>query len=147
MEDFNIPSAERVALLERLQEAIGGAPPYFWAACQICDLESLKKLVSLDPANVGLIAGYAYTMILHCKQNNLDLYLSTNVLQGLRARRPSRVVLLQRKHLPPDSARPLLLLLLLPHLLLAPHQLNDGRLPVYLKEVYNRYLEISTSGI
>ncbi len=32
MEDFNIPNAERVALLESLQEAMGGAPPYFWAA-------------------------------------------------------------------------------------------------------------------
>ncbi len=45
MEDFNVPSPERVALLERLQTAMGGAPPYFWAACQVCDLQALEKLV------------------------------------------------------------------------------------------------------
>jgi hypothetical protein len=45
MEDFNIPSVERVALLERLQEAMGNAPPSFWAACQICDLKALEKLI------------------------------------------------------------------------------------------------------
>jgi hypothetical protein len=47
VEDFNIPSAERVALLERLQGAIGGAPPHFWAACQICDLKALETLIDV----------------------------------------------------------------------------------------------------
>ncbi|KAK9364484.1 hypothetical protein V1509DRAFT_636229 [Lipomyces kononenkoae] len=42
MEDFNIPSAERVAQLKLLQEAIGDVPPYFWAACQVCHVEALE---------------------------------------------------------------------------------------------------------
>jgi hypothetical protein len=70
MEDFNIPSAERVALLERLQEAMGGAPPYFWAACQICDLKALESLVEharIYPAKARIVAGQTYTMVLHCK--------------------------------------------------------------------------------
>ncbi|KAH6674845.1 hypothetical protein B0J14DRAFT_538947 [Halenospora varia] len=65
MEDFNIPSPERVALLERLQEAIGGAPPYFWAACQVCDLEALEKLIELariSSAAVRIIAGQCRNM-------------------------------------------------------------------------------------
>jgi hypothetical protein len=45
MEDFNIPNPERVALLERLQDAMGGAPPHFWAASQIRDLKALERLV------------------------------------------------------------------------------------------------------
>jgi hypothetical protein len=70
MEDFNIPSAERLAPLERLQEAIGGAPPYFWAACQICDLKALENLVEharISPAIVRILAGQSHTMVLHCK--------------------------------------------------------------------------------
>jgi hypothetical protein len=70
MEDFNIPSAERVALLERLQEAIGGAPPYFWAACQICDRKTLEDLVEharIYPAKARIVAAQTYTMVLHCK--------------------------------------------------------------------------------
>jgi hypothetical protein len=46
MEDFNIPRAERVTLLERLQAAMGSAPPYFCAACQVCDLKALASLSS-----------------------------------------------------------------------------------------------------
>ena len=70
MEDFNVPAAERVALLERLQEAMGGAPPYFWAACQICDLKALENLVEfarIYPANARIVAAQTYTMVLHCK--------------------------------------------------------------------------------
>jgi len=70
MEDFNIPSAERVALLERLQEAIDGVTPYFWAACQICDLKALESLVEvacISPAIVRILAGQTHTMVLHCK--------------------------------------------------------------------------------
>jgi hypothetical protein len=70
MEDFNIPSAERVALLERLQEAMGGAPPYFWAACQICDLKALEDLVELAriyPVHAFLVAAGTVKMVLHCK--------------------------------------------------------------------------------
>jgi hypothetical protein len=70
MEDFNIPSTERVALLERLQEAMGGAPPYFWAACQVCDLKALESLVEhacINPAVARIVAESTLKMILHCK--------------------------------------------------------------------------------
>ncbi len=70
MEDYNIPSAERVALLQRLQEAVGDVPPYFWAACQICDLKTLEKLAEcarILPGLVVLVAGQTRTMVLHCK--------------------------------------------------------------------------------
>jgi hypothetical protein len=70
MEDFNIPGAERVALLERLQEAMGDGPPYFWAACQICDLKALEKLVEharIYPEMARIFAGQTYKMIIHCK--------------------------------------------------------------------------------
>ncbi|KAH8655136.1 hypothetical protein BGZ60DRAFT_495817 [Tricladium varicosporioides] len=66
MEDFNIPSLERIALLKRLQETIGDVPPYFWAACQICDLKALEKLVelaSISPAMVQAFAGQTCTMV------------------------------------------------------------------------------------
>jgi hypothetical protein len=70
MEDFNEPTAERVALLEQLQEAMGGAPPYFWAACQICDLTALEELVELArrfPAAARNAATQTRTMIMHCE--------------------------------------------------------------------------------
>jgi hypothetical protein len=70
MEDFNIPSAERVALLEHLQEAIGGAPPHFWAACQVCDLKALEELVECArkyPGMVRVFTEQTYTMAHYCK--------------------------------------------------------------------------------
>ena len=70
MEDFNVPTAERVALLERLQEAMGGAPPYFWAACQICDPKALEDLVETARKKPTLVRNFATTtvqMILLCK--------------------------------------------------------------------------------
>jgi len=70
MEDFNIPSAERVALLERLQEAMGNVPPHFWAACQICDLKALEKMTEharIYPLWACVAAGQTRTMVLHCK--------------------------------------------------------------------------------
>jgi hypothetical protein len=70
MEDFNIPSMERVALLKRLQEAMGGAPPYFWAACQVCDLKALEDLVETarrKPTMTRIFAANTFKMVLHCK--------------------------------------------------------------------------------
>jgi len=70
MEDFNIPSAERVALLKHLQEAMGDAPPHFWAACQICDLKALEKLTEcarIAPGLVRIAAGQTHAMVLYCK--------------------------------------------------------------------------------
>jgi hypothetical protein len=69
MEDFNLPSPERVALLERLQKEIGSVPKYFWAACQICDLKALEKLIEvarISPAIVRVLAGQMCTMVLYC---------------------------------------------------------------------------------
>ncbi|KAH8660821.1 hypothetical protein BGZ60DRAFT_433670 [Tricladium varicosporioides] len=65
MEDFNIPSPERVALLECLQEAIGSVTPHFWAACQICDLKALEKLIEsarISPVIVRTAAGQCHNM-------------------------------------------------------------------------------------
>ena len=70
MEDFNIPSAERVAVLTRLQEAMGDVQPYFWAACQVCDLKALEKLVDSarnTPGVVRIFAGQCRTKALYCK--------------------------------------------------------------------------------
>ena len=69
MEDFNIPSPERVALLERLQRAIGGAPPHFWAACQICDLKALENFVvfaSIYPVNARIVAVQTLAIVKYC---------------------------------------------------------------------------------
>ncbi|KAH6674439.1 hypothetical protein B0J14DRAFT_700116 [Halenospora varia] len=76
MEDFNLPSLERIALLERLQETIGDVPPYFWAACQVCDLKALEKLVEvacISPAIVHALAGQTYTMIYYWTQSTKGL--------------------------------------------------------------------------
>jgi len=70
MEDFNIPNPKRVALLERLQDAIGGAPPHFWAACQICDLKALERLVECGheyPEILRAFSQQTYTMAHYCK--------------------------------------------------------------------------------
>ena len=73
MEDFNLPSPERTALLERLQEAIGSSvPPHFWAACQICDLNALERLVKCGRECPGMLRNYAQqirTMANDCKEN------------------------------------------------------------------------------
>lgn len=83
MEDFNVPSPARIALLERLQGAMGGAPKYFWAACQICDLEALAKFIDYAckyPARARIVAGQTHTMVLHCKQNSFIFLLVANAL-------------------------------------------------------------------
>jgi hypothetical protein len=69
MEDFNLPSSERIVLLNSLQEAIGDVPPYFWASCQVCDLKALGKLVELariSPAMVRIFAAQTRVLVLHC---------------------------------------------------------------------------------
>ena len=70
MEDPNLPTPERIALLERLQEAIGDAPPRFWAACQICDIKAIETFVELariSPAAVRALAGETSKLVRHCK--------------------------------------------------------------------------------
>lgn len=73
-EDFNIPCAERKVQLERLQNAIGDVPIYFWAACQICDIKSLEGLADLACFNAAagrLIAGQTQSMLQYCKHESL----------------------------------------------------------------------------
>jgi hypothetical protein len=72
MEEPNTPSEEHHAILERLNDAMGkrDVPPYFWATCQICDPESLKKLVAIariSPAMIHHFAAQTETMIIYCK--------------------------------------------------------------------------------
>jgi hypothetical protein len=70
MEDFNIPSEERVALLKRLQDAIGDVPPHFWAACQVCHVEALERWVEIariSPNVVYICAGQIHTITKYCK--------------------------------------------------------------------------------
>ena len=73
MEDFNLPSPERVKLLELLRHSIGDVPPHFWAACQICDLDALKNLVNCGreyPNVPTALTLQTYTMAHYCKRNN-----------------------------------------------------------------------------
>ena len=70
MEDFNLPSPERVALLKSLQDSIGNVPPHFWAACQICDIDALKTLVDCGrqfPRILLELTYNTYTMVQYCK--------------------------------------------------------------------------------
>jgi hypothetical protein len=69
MEDFNIPSEERVALLERLQGVVGNVPLHFWAACQVCHVEALQRWVEIariSPDVVRICAGQS-TIAKYCK--------------------------------------------------------------------------------
>jgi hypothetical protein len=70
MEDFNLPTGERITLLGRLEELIGEVPLHFWAACQICDLKALEKLVEIariSPPIVHVLAGQTRLMAEYCK--------------------------------------------------------------------------------
>ncbi len=70
MEDFNLPSAERILILQDLQNAMGGAPPPFWAACQICDITALAKLVKVareSPSLARNLSTVTVQMVIHCK--------------------------------------------------------------------------------
>jgi len=71
MEDFNQPSPERIDLLTRLQEKMGSVTPHFWAACQICDLGALEKLLHYEVALVQAINGLTSQMVRHCKLYSL----------------------------------------------------------------------------
>jgi len=70
MEDFNQPGPERIDLLKRLQESIGDVPPHFWAACQICDLGALEKLLHYEAGVVRGISSQTSQMVRHCKSNS-----------------------------------------------------------------------------
>jgi hypothetical protein len=70
MEDFNIPSKEREALLTRLQDAIGDVPPHFWAACQVCHIEAVEKFVKvahISPVIVRAFAERSHIIAQYCK--------------------------------------------------------------------------------
>jgi hypothetical protein len=73
-EDCNLPSQERLGLLERLQASLGNVPPHFWAACHLCDLQKLElfaQTAEFNPDIVYIAAAQAYTMIKHCKINTI----------------------------------------------------------------------------
>ncbi len=76
-EDFNQPSPERVDLLKRLHGKLSeqGVPRHFWAACQICDLSALKKIVDSDTVVIRSIMYQTSQMVRHCKSNGLILLL------------------------------------------------------------------------
>lgn len=73
-EDYNLPSEERLGLLQRLQDAFGDAPPHFWAACHLCDIKKLAVLVQIaeiSPEATRVIAGQTRIMVACCKLNSL----------------------------------------------------------------------------
>ncbi|KAH9211252.1 hypothetical protein DL95DRAFT_306322 [Leptodontidium sp. 2 PMI_412] len=79
-EDCNLPSQERLSLLERLQILLGDVPPHFWAACHLCDVRKLELLVQtaeLNPNIVYIAAGQTYTMVANCKMNTIRLNYNT----------------------------------------------------------------------
>jgi len=79
-EDCNLPSQERLNLLERLQISLGDIPPHFWAACHLCDVQKLALLVQtaeLNPNIVCITAGQTYTMVANCKMSTIGLNYNT----------------------------------------------------------------------
>lgn len=99
MEDYNIRTRERTLLLESLQQAIGDVPKYFWAFCQVCDLQALEKLIEIariSPAIVRCFASQANTIVLYCEWNrSLVIFIFPNVLQGVRVLKVHHVVQLR----------------------------------------------------
>ncbi|TAQ84942.1 hypothetical protein B7494_g6737 [Chlorociboria aeruginascens] len=72
MEDFNLPSEERVILLRQFRTKIEKVPPHFWAACQLCDLASLEKLVKCShdyPQVLFAFVEQTETVIQHWSQH------------------------------------------------------------------------------
>ncbi|KAE8446027.1 hypothetical protein EG329_012666 [Mollisiaceae sp. DMI_Dod_QoI] len=74
IEDFNQPSPERIGLLNSLHQAIGDVPRYFWALCQVCDLQALENLIEharISPGAVRIIAAHATdTIVRYWTQSN-----------------------------------------------------------------------------
>jgi hypothetical protein len=70
-EDFNEPTAQRVAILKRLEEAIGSVAPHFWAACQVCHIQKLAQFVEFShregPGMARIVAAQTQPMIKYCK--------------------------------------------------------------------------------
>ncbi|KAF4631716.1 hypothetical protein G7Y89_g6415 [Cudoniella acicularis] len=74
-EDYNLPSEERVSLLQHLQDAFGDAPPHFWAACYLCDIKELKVLVQIteiSPKATRVIAGQTRIMVACWNQSDRE---------------------------------------------------------------------------
>jgi hypothetical protein len=85
MEDSNIPTAERSALLQQLQETIGDVPPYFWAAAQICDVKALERLVKCGCEYPEILVAFVqqtYSMVSYCKKMPHSSALATNDFTG-----------------------------------------------------------------
>lgn len=75
-EDFNHRSQERSDLLQRLDAVLQGdlVSRYFWAACQVCDMDRLKSLVDAASIDKHVINLYGYNtaqMLSYCTLNTL----------------------------------------------------------------------------
>lgn len=54
-EDYNLPSEPRKVLLRQLKDLVGNVAPHFWAAIQVCSLDSLGKLVQRAQTDADLV--------------------------------------------------------------------------------------------
>ncbi|TVY91923.1 hypothetical protein LAWI1_G004437 [Lachnellula willkommii] len=79
-EDYNLPSEERLGLLQRLQDACGDGPPHFWAACHLCDTKKLLvsvQIAEMSPETIHVIAGQTRNMIGCWNQSDRTLSRTT----------------------------------------------------------------------
>lgn len=75
-ETYNVPSKERTALLQQLQDLIGDVPVPFWAACQTCDISQINVLIQLakvSPEAVQFMSINVHKMVSACKLNSVRL--------------------------------------------------------------------------
>lgn len=74
-EDFNQPSEERLQLLKQLQSELGDVPKYYWAACQVCDIEKLKIHVQISQLSSDVLLAAARCtrdMMTTCELNTYE---------------------------------------------------------------------------
>lgn len=67
-EDYNLQSAERAAILKKLNDLIGHpVSRHFWAAAQLCDIEKLAEMLSWDEEQASIFSGTFKREIGLCK--------------------------------------------------------------------------------
>ncbi|KAB8072762.1 hypothetical protein BDV29DRAFT_176819 [Aspergillus leporis] len=61
IERFNVPSPERIRLIEQLGEVLGQklVPPAFWAALQVCQLSCIESMVQVARENPFFVSFFA----------------------------------------------------------------------------------------
>jgi hypothetical protein len=70
-EDYNVPSEERLEILQKIHETVGEVPKHFWAMTQVADLESLRKFEILARNSLPYarqIVTAARDVVRHCKE-------------------------------------------------------------------------------